>query len=378
MKVLVVMPGLNGQGGAEQSFAATAPWLMSQGVSLDLALFTDRRLLVPTVQEMGVTVHDLSSATGARGRAAALQALVERLQPDLVHATLYEAEVPALLASRRTGVPALVTWATTTQTSTSEGGVAAWKLKLVEATQAVLGRYARARYQAVTQGVANSRGQTLRVPASRIRVAERGRDAAKFAPVPAKQLAAVRADMGLRAEDQLVLSVARLEPAKGLERLLGMVDELVDAVPGAMVAIAGRDGSSGRRLRAQAEGLRHAERVRFLGHRDDIPVLLQAADCWVCTSHREGAAGAMLESWASGCPVVTVPVDGIMGVAVDGHNALVVEAGDLARAVTKVLEDPELGARLVDAGREDFAARFTVERSAEQLVDVYRWAAGEP
>jgi len=323
---------------------------------------------------MGVTVHDLSSASGARGRAAALGALVERLQPDLIHATLYEAEVPALLASRRTKVPALVTWATTTQTSTSEGGVASWKLKVVEATQTVLGRYAGAKYQAVTQGVADSRGSTLKVPAARIRVAERGRDAAKFRARSAEELAAVRSELGLAADDRLVLSVARLEPAKGLERLLGMVDELVDAVPGAVVAIAGRDGSAGHRLRSQAELLVHADRVRFLGHRDDVAALLQVADCWVCTSHREGAAGAMLESWASGCPVVTVPVDGIVGVAEDGRNALVAEPGALAGAVARVLTHDDLSARLAENGRADFAARFTVERSAEQLLDVYRWA----
>ena len=375
MKVLVILPGLLGRGGAELAFISTAGWLVDHGVHLHLALLFDRRDMVPTVEAMGVTVHDLSSASGARGRAAALQSLVERLRPDLVHATLYEAEVPTLLASRRTKVPALVTWATTTQTSTSEGGVAAWKLKVVEATQTVLGRYAGAKYQAVTQGVADSRGRTLKVPAARIRVAERGRDAAKFTPRAAEELSAVRDGLGLADDDRLVLSVARLEPAKGLERLLAMVDELVDAVPGAVVAVAGRDGSAGNRLRAQAEGLRHADRVRFLGHRDDVPALLQVADCWVCTSHREGAAGAMLESWASGCPVVTVPVDGIVGVAEDGRNALVVEPAGLAGAVANVLDDPALAERLVANGRADIAARFTVERSAEQLLDVYRWAA---
>lgn len=375
MKVLVVLPGLDGHGGAERSFAVTAPWLSAHGVSLDLALLTDRRSAVPAVERLGVTVHDLSGAAGMRGRTAALQRLIERQRPDLVHATLYEAEIPALLASRRTGVPVLVTWATTTQSSAGDGGVAWWKLRSVEAVQAVLGRFAAARYHAVTDGVARSRGRALRVPATRIQVAERGRDAAAFAPRPADELAAVRAGLGLGASDRLVLSVARLEPAKGLERLLAAVDDLVDAVPDVVVAIAGREGTAGDRLRVQAAGLRHPQRVTFLGHRDDIPALLQVADCWVSTSHREGAAGAMLEAWASGCPVVTVPIDGLDGIAVPDRNALVVDPPGLAAAMARVLTDPRLAGRLAAAGRADFAARFTVERAAEQQLRVYEWAA---
>jgi glycosyltransferase involved in cell wall biosynthesis len=71
---------------------------------------------------------------------------------------------------------------------------------------------------------------------------------------------------------------------------------------------------------------------------------------------------------------VTVPVDGIVGVAEDGRNALVAEPGALAGAVARVLTHDDLSARLAENGRADFAARFTVERSAEQLLDVYRWA----
>jgi len=370
-----VLPGLNGHGGAEQSFAVTAPWLLAHDVSLDLVLLTGRRLLVPAVEQLGVTVHDLSAETGVRRRAVALRRLIERVRPDVVHATLFEAEVPALLAARRAGTPVLVTWASTRHTAASEGGVASWKLRSVEVVQAVLGRYGGARYHALTEGVARSRAAALRVPRARIAIAERGRDAARFAPRAPGELAAARTALGLAAGDRLVLSVARLEPAKGLERLLDAVDDLVDAVPEVVVAIAGRDGSAGDRLRARAGALRHADRVRFLGHRDDVPVLLQLAECWVGTSHREGAAGAMLEAWASGCPVVTVPVDGLDGVVAAGRNALVAGPAELHGAVARVLTDAGLAAGLTAAARADFAARFTVERSAEQLLGVYEWVA---
>lgn len=375
LRVLVVLPGLNGQGGAEQSFVVTAPLLQDLGVELELALLTDRRLAVPDVEAAGVRVHDLSGARGLPGRARALTELVRRFRPDLVHATLFEAESAASLAVLTTRTPLLVTWATTTQTSVSEGGVAPWKLKVVEAEQMALGRLARTRYQAVTPGVGRSRGSALRVPAARIRVAERGRDAGVLTGVEPGRVDAVRAELGLASTDRIVLVVARLEPAKGLERVLAAVDRLVEQVPEAVVLVAGRDGTAAARLESQRRGLAHGDRVRFLGHRDDVPVLLHAAECWLSTSHREGAAGGMLEAWASGCPVVIVPVDGIEGVAVDGRNALVPAPGDVADAVTRVLSDADLGASLVAAGREDFAARFTVERSAERLAEVYRWAA---
>ncbi|MFZ4518761.1 MAG: glycosyltransferase family 4 protein [Microthrixaceae bacterium] len=375
MRVLAVLPGLNGQGGAEQSFVVTAPLLMAEGIGLELALLTDRRIKVPEVEAMGVRVHDLSGSRGVPGRARELARLVKGSRPDLVHATLFDAEVAASLAVLPTRTPLLVTWATTTQTSASEGGVAPWKLKVVEAEQVAMGRIARTRYQAVTPGVGRSRGTALRVPAARIRVAERGRDTARFAGVDPGRVEEVRAELGLAPTDRIVLVVARLEPAKGLERVLAAVDRLVEQVPEAVVLVAGRDGTAAGRLESQRRGLAHGDQVRFLGHRDDVPVLLHAADCWLSTSHREGAAGGMLEAWASGCPVVIVPVDGIEGVAVDGRNALVAAPEDVAGAVARVLGDPDLAASLAAAGREDFASRFTVERSAERLAEVYRWAA---
>ena len=152
MRVLAVLPGLNGQGRAEQSFAVTAPLLLAEGAELHLALLTDRRLMVGEVEAAGVRVHDLSAGRSAIGRVRALASLTGQLRPDLVHATLFDAEVAASLAVLPTRTPLLVTWATTTPTSVTEGGVAPWKLRVVESAQMTLGRVARTRYHAVTPG----------------------------------------------------------------------------------------------------------------------------------------------------------------------------------------------------------------------------------
>ena len=206
-------------------------------------------------------------------------------------------------------------------------------------------------------------------------MAERGRDPQRYQPVDPVALAATRDQLGLDPTDRVVLVVSRLEPAKGLERVLAAVDRLVETVPNAVVLVAGRDGSAARSLASQRDGLIHRDHVRFLGHRDDLTILLQLADCWLSTPHREGAAGAMLEAWASGTPVVTVPVDGIDGIAVDGVNALVVPPDAAADAVARVLTEPDLARCLAAEARQAFEDRFTVEASADKLLGVYEWAA---
>jgi glycosyltransferase involved in cell wall biosynthesis len=372
------MPGVTPDAGAETSFLVTAPHLMARGVDLHLALLTPRQTLVPQLERQGVVIHDLSAHTTTLGRAVALRGMIGSLRPGLVHATLFEAAVPAQLAAAVTRVPVLVTWAATVRRPGSEGAIAPWKLRVVDTVEMAVGRLSRARFHAVTPGVAAVNSAGLHVPEDRVRVAERGRDPGRFAPLSQEERSGVRASLGLAPEDRVVLAVARQEPQKGHERLLDAVDRVVERVPGAVVLLVGREGSASPDLERRRGQLRHADRVRFLGHRDDVSALLQVADCIVCTSHREGAAGALIEAMAGGCPIVSVPIDGLAGILEDDVNAVVVEPADLADAIAGLLESPDRAARLAGAGRRTFDHRFTIERSAESLLSVYKWAAGRP
>ncbi|MFM7069048.1 MAG: glycosyltransferase family 4 protein, partial [Actinomycetes bacterium] len=245
----------------------------------------------------------------------------------------------------------------------------------VNLEERLLDRWSGAKFHAINPGVKANKTAALGVAADRVRVAERGRDPERYAPRSDAELGALRTELGLEPDDRLVLCVARHEPPKGLDRLVGMVDELVERDARVVVAIAGREGVSTPGLRNQAQGLRHPDRLRFLGHRDDVPSLLQLASVSVCPSYREGGAMAVVEAWASGTPVAVVPIEGLKGVFVDDQNAVVRPAETLAAAIGDLLEDPDRAARLAASARADFDARFTVERSAEQLLQVYDWAA---
>ena len=103
----------------------------------------------------------------------------------------------------------------------------------------------------------------------------------------------------------IVLTVARLDPQKGHRYLLAAATE----VPEAVFALVGEGGERAA-LENQARTLGVAERVRFLGHRDDVPELLAACDLFVLPSLYEGLPLSVLEAMAAAKPVVATAIDG--------------------------------------------------------------------
>lgn len=373
--VLVVLPGITAEGGAEQSFSAVAPLLIGRGLRIHLALLTERHQEVAPLEGAGVVIHDLSQHRSSLKRAMAIRRLIGTISPSIVHATLFEASVPSQLAVIGTDVPILVTWAGLPYVPErrNEAGASRVKLGVLQVFEILLGRLSHTKYHAVTTGVARVNAHSLRVATDRIFVGERGRrvDFATSTGSPVD----VRSALGIGPSTPLVLSVGRQEPPKGFDSLLDAFDELADSNPEVQLVIAGRSGSSSTALRAQHGAMRYRDRVQFLGHRSDIPDLLQAADLIVCSSWREGAAGALLEAMACSTPILTVPLAGLEDVVTDGQNAVVVDRADLADGMARLLADPELAKRLASSALDTFVSRFTIERSAERMAEIYAEAS---
>ena len=183
--------------------------------------------------------------------------------------------------------------------------------------------------------------------------------AAKAPPLP-------RASLATPADAPLALALGRLHPNKAFDMLLAAVAEL----PRLYLWLAG-EGEEREILQRQARSLGIAERVRFLGWRDDTAALLAAADVFVCPSRREPLGNVVIEAWAAGVPVVATASDGPRALIADGETGLLVpidDAGALARAIERVIGDHALSARLAAAGRAAYEAEFTEAR----VVTLYR------
>jgi glycosyltransferase involved in cell wall biosynthesis len=171
-------------------------------------------------------------------------------------------------------------------------------------------------------------------------------------------------------------NVGRLAAQKGQRYLLEAAPAVLAAHPDARFVIVG-DGERRDELEELARGLP----VTFTGQRDDVPDLLASFDVFACPSLFEGLCLAVVEAQAAGVPVVATPVGGIRDTVADGETGLSVPVADgdaLARAIIRLLDEPELAARLADEARRRVRARFSEQRMVEETVRLYGAVAAPP
>jgi glycosyltransferase involved in cell wall biosynthesis len=159
-----------------------------------------------------------------------------------------------------------------------------------------------------------------------------------------------------------LLAVGRLHQNKGFAVLL----EALAITSELRLDIAG-DGPLRQPLERLAQQLGVADRVAFLGWRDDVPALLARADIFVCPSLREPLGNVVIEAWAAGRPVIATASDGPVALISHEISGLLVPlpgqpgggAPALADAIERLAGDPALRGSLAAGGRRAYEAEFT-------------------
>jgi glycosyltransferase involved in cell wall biosynthesis len=172
-----------------------------------------------------------------------------------------------------------------------------------------------------------------------------------------------------------LLYLGSLEKEKGVGELLDACRLLAPSHE-FRLSIAG-DGhySSVARETVRSHGL--AERVSFAGSLDEPAVrdALASHDILVLPSWFEGLPNVMIEAMSAGLAVVTTPVGSIPDYVTHERHALLVEPRDsraLAGAIARLIEDPELRARIAETGREMASLRFSVENAVDLMIEEFR------
>lgn len=210
----------------------------------------------------------------------------------------------------------------------------------------------------------------LGVAEDRITVLRNGVDLDQFRPLARDQ---ARQGLGEPGTGLLILSVGQLIERKGHHLIMDALAQL----PGARLLIAG-DGPDEAKLRAQANRLRIADRVRFLGRvaHERLQALYSAADVLVLASSREGWANVLLEAMACGTPVCATAIWGTPEVVnAPAAGRLITErtATGIATTVTALLADPP-----TRAATRSHAEQFSWAEIGRAQVELFHRLAPAP
>jgi glycosyltransferase involved in cell wall biosynthesis len=137
----------------------------------------------------------------------------------------------------------------------------------------------------------------------------------------------IRQELGLEANSQLLLTVARLHPQKGHDYLIPIIPEIIARFPNVQFIWVG-NGEYQAYLSQQLQEYQVEERVKFLGYRQDIPNFLTAADLFLFPSYQEGLPFAILEAMVYGLPIVASDTGGIPEMIIHEQHGLLFRTGD--------------------------------------------------
>jgi len=340
MKTIVISPRVSGLGGVAQHVGKLVELLRRDGHEVDVVSVEN----TPYLPVKGLM--NPSFAVSAFAKAATKRLLGRRY--DVVHAHNVPS-APAMRAARG-GKVLTMHGVFSEQVGYLHGGLArrlgAWaEHKALEWADAItaVSRSAAERYRSLGFNV-------IHVP-----------NAIDPADLPVE---------GTRFFERQVVYCGRLSREKGVDLLI----EAIKRIDANLVVVGG--GPLERELRELARG---NPRVSFTGPlpRGEALKLVKGSDVFVLPSRHEGLSTALLEAMAMGVPVVATRVGGNPELVEHGETGLLVEPepGQLAGAISLLLEDRDLAKRLAENAAKIAREKYSWPVVYRQYLDVYRKVA---
>lgn len=361
MKTLLHVIDTTGPGGAETVFIELADRLRGRGYRC-LPVIRGPGWVHDELLRRGLTPRVLLPAKGSFNLAflAALVGLIRRERVDLIQSHLLGSNVYCGLAGWLTRRPVVATFHGMVDIHPQERrrGLKLWVMERGIRRFVTVSRSLASRVQ--KEGLLNPALTT---------VIYNGIDVARYRQPRHRKL--IR-ELGLPDDAILVGSLGNVRPAKAYDVLIRAAARLAPRHPRLHFLIAGHIKPA---LMTELEALmaeeQVADRVHFIGYRDDSAAFLAGLDLFLLSSTSEGFSISTIEAMAAGLPVLATRCGGPEEILRDGESGLMVPPGDpqaLAQGLERLLSDEPLRQRLAEAAREDAAARFDIQT----MVDAYQ------
>jgi glycosyltransferase involved in cell wall biosynthesis len=295
--------------------------------------------------------------------------LLRKLQADIVHGYLFDAEIAARLAGRLAGTP---------RVGNSERNTD-YRFKRRQLLAHFLTRRCVDFYIANSNSGARFSQKALQNPRERYYTVHNGVDTRRFVPGDAT---AVRASLGLPADEFVVGMFGSFKAQKNYPLLFEAMRIVIDRQPGTRLLLVGDELAGGlhgsdeykQRMLVLAKELDLLPHCVFAGNRTDVEKLYSACNVTALPSLFEGTPNVALESMACGVPVVATNVSDNAYIVRDGETGYLVGLGNaeaFAERVLALARDPGLRDTMGKEGRRWVEGEFSCARLAAKTEAVY-------
>ncbi|MDP0501540.1 MAG: N-acetyl-alpha-D-glucosaminyl L-malate synthase BshA [Verrucomicrobiota bacterium JB022] len=182
----------------------------------------------------------------------------------------------------------------------------------------------------------------------------------------------MRRELGVADDEVLLLHMSNLRPVKRFPDILEALSLMQTQPKVKLLVMAGTDFSP---FRAQAEKLGVADRIIVREAVWEVSDYIEASDIGLYASEQESFGLSILESLSYGRPVVATRTGGIPEVVREGETGLLVPVGDtaaMARAVDRLVQNPELRQLMGTMARDDAFVRFSGPPVRDRYLELYR------
>jgi glycosyltransferase involved in cell wall biosynthesis len=328
------------------------------------------------LRQAGISVYRADPRGGRRAAIRDVRQSINLFRPDLVHTSLFEADLAGRVAALRAHVPVLTSLVNTPYAAEAVAAEVApqWKLRQVRLLDQLLAKYATTAFHAISDATADHAVTYLKVDPAYIRVIPRGRRPSALGERTQERRIRIRRMFGW-GNRPIIINVARQEPQKGQLFLIEAMKAVLREKPNALLVLVGRQGRSTLDIEEAIIDCGIEGSVLQLGERTDVPDLLAAADLFVFSSLYEGLGGAVVEASGLGLPVVAFNIPAVREVVGPANPWLVPirNVSALSRAVLEALTcEPDMLAEISRAQQDRFSARFEITAVVDATLRLYR------
>jgi glycosyltransferase involved in cell wall biosynthesis len=348
--------------GAGRYYMNVIPHFNPSTVAPTLCVIKRRDAATEMFEKQGIRVRHLGRGRFDLRALADVVRLVRRDNIDLIHAHGYGSNNIARVVGGACRVPVVIH-------SHDDDRNYPWYQRIADILLCPLTSRAIAVSQAVQVSLVNKR----RVRSIRTCVLHNGIPLKQFVEPEPAAVNRERTRLKIPAKAKVIGAVGRLREEKGMRFLIEAAPAVLKRVPSALLLIVG-DGPLRAELERLSRELGVADRVRFIGFRKDVQVMLAIMDVLVVPSLTEGFGLALLEGMALRKPIVASKVGAIPEIISDGHNGVLAPAGDpnaIAEKIVNLLESEEESRRLASNAFES-AQNYEVSAHVRNLEQIYR------